>query len=104
MLNAFKIKPFNLEPIFADWQDAPLFVGNPKKDLPVDDWLAQIKAGCVERKVPREYWHKVAQHYMADNAKTRFEELKAVMKNMHGGKYCWTWKNYKIAMRNMGCA
>ncbi|KAI1795402.1 hypothetical protein LXA43DRAFT_40767 [Ganoderma leucocontextum] len=102
MLNAFKIKPFDLEPIYADWKDAPHFVGNPKKDLPVDDWLAQIKAGCVERKVPREYWHKVAQHYMADKAKARFEGLKAVMKNMHGGKYCWTWKNYKIAMRNLG--
>ncbi|KAI0705972.1 hypothetical protein C8T65DRAFT_708875 [Cerioporus squamosus] len=102
MLNAFKIKPFDLEPIYAEWKDAPRFVGNPKKDLPVDDWLAQIKAGCVERKVPREYWHKVAQHYMADKAKTRFDELKLVMKNMHGGKYRWTWKHFKIAMRNMG--
>lgn len=103
MLNAFKIKPFELEPIYAEWKDAPRFVGNPKKDVPVDDWLAQIKAGCVERKIPREYWHKVAQHYMADKAKSRFDELKLVMKNMHGGKYRWTWKNFKIAMRNMGC-
>ncbi|EJF60238.1 hypothetical protein DICSQDRAFT_88061 [Dichomitus squalens LYAD-421 SS1] len=102
MLNAFKIKAFDLEPIYAEWKDAPRFVGNPKKDLPVDDWLAQIKSGCIERKVPREYWHKVAQHYMADKAKARFDELKAVMKNMHGGKYRWTWKNFKIAMRNMG--
>ncbi|KAI0753662.1 hypothetical protein C8Q74DRAFT_1320176 [Fomes fomentarius] len=102
MLNAFKIKPFELEPIYAEWKDAPRFVGNPKKDLPVDEWLAQIKAGCVERKIPREYWHKVAQHYMADKAKSRFDELKLVMKNMHGGKYRWTWKNFKIAIRNMG--
>ncbi|KAI0742456.1 hypothetical protein C8Q80DRAFT_1108841 [Daedaleopsis nitida] len=102
MLNAFKIKPFDLEPIYAQWTDAPRFVGNPKKDLPVDDWLKQIKAGCVERKVPREYWHKLAQHYLAGQAKTRFDELKLVMKNMHGGKYRWTWKNFKIAMRNMG--
>ena len=103
MLSAFKIKPFDLEPIYAEWKDAPRFVGNPKKDLAVDDWLAAIKAGCVERKVPREYWHKVAQHYMADKAKARFDELKLVMKNMHGGKYKWTWKHFKIAMRNMGC-
>ncbi|RPD53652.1 hypothetical protein L226DRAFT_459590 [Lentinus tigrinus ALCF2SS1-7] len=102
MLNAFKIKPFDLEPIYAEWKDAPRFVGNPKKDPMVDDWLAAIKAGCVERKVPREYWHKVAQHYMADKAKARFDELKLVMKNMHGGKYKWTWKHFKIAMRNMG--
>ncbi|KAI0334300.1 hypothetical protein GY45DRAFT_95205 [Cubamyces sp. BRFM 1775] len=102
MLNAFKIKPFELEPIYAEWSNPPRFIGNPKKDLPVDEWLQQIKAGCIERKVPREYWHKVAQHYMAGKAKTRFEELKLVMKNMHGGKYRWTWKNYKIAMRNMG--
>ena len=76
MLNAFKIKSFDLEPIYADWKDAPRFVGNPKKDLLVDDWLAQIKAGCIERGVPREYWHKVAQHYMAEKAKARFDELK----------------------------
>lgn len=103
MLNAFKIVPFDLEPIYAEWKNPPRFSGNSKKDLPVDDWLQEIKAGCIERKVPREYWHKVAQHYLADKAKVRFDELKLVMKNMHGGKYRWTWKNFKIAMRNMGC-
>ncbi|KAH9856159.1 hypothetical protein C2E23DRAFT_722363 [Lenzites betulinus] len=102
MLNAFKIVPFDLEPIYAEWKNPPRFSGNSKKDLPVDDWLQEIKAGCIERKVPREYWHKVAQHYLADKAKVRFDELKLVMKNMHGGKYRWTWKNFKIAMRNMG--
>ncbi|OBZ74904.1 hypothetical protein A0H81_05164 [Grifola frondosa] len=104
MLKAFKIKPFDLEPIYASWTDAPHFVGKPKKDLPVDEWLAQIKAGCVERKVPKEYWHKVAQHYLGSDAKKRFDELRMVMKNMHGGKYRWNWKNFKVAMRNMGCA
>ncbi|OSD03854.1 hypothetical protein PYCCODRAFT_1365242 [Trametes coccinea BRFM310] len=102
MLNAFKIKPFDLEPVFAEWQNPPRFIGNPKKDPPVNDWLKQIKAGCIERKVPREYWHKVAQHYMGGKAKARFDEVKLVMKNMHGGKYRWTWKNFKVAMRNMG--
>ncbi|KAI0351230.1 hypothetical protein OH77DRAFT_963210 [Trametes cingulata] len=102
MLSAFKIKPYDLEPVYAEWTNPPKFLGNPKKDPPVNDWLKQIKAGCIERKVPREYWHKVAQHYMEGKAKARFEELKLVMKNMHGGKYRWTWKNYKIAMRNMG--
>jgi hypothetical protein len=31
------------------------------------------------------------------------EELKNVMERMHGGKYRWNWKKYKIAMRNLGC-
>ncbi|KAI0776626.1 hypothetical protein BD413DRAFT_468646 [Trametes elegans] len=102
MLNAFKIKPYDLDPIYAKWTNAPRFVGNPKKDLPVNDWLKQIKAGCIEHNVPRDCWHKVAQHYLGDKAKARFDELKLVMKNMHGGKYRWTWKNFKVAMRNMG--
>lgn len=59
MLNAFKIKPFDLEPVFESWSNPPVFVGNPKKDPSVDAWLESIKAGCVERKVPEEYWHKV---------------------------------------------
>ena len=103
MLNAFKFKPFDLEPVFAEWKDAPRFVGNPKKDLPIDEWLKTIKTGCLEHKVPRDYWHKVGQHYLDGQAKKRFAEVKLVMKNMHGGKYKWTWKHFKIAMRNMGC-
>ncbi|KAI0725541.1 hypothetical protein C8Q72DRAFT_587903 [Fomitopsis betulina] len=102
VLNAFKIKPFDLEPIFASWSDAPLFLGNPKKDPPVNDWLDQIKAGCIERRVPKDYWHKVGQHYLGAKARKRLDEVKLVMKNMHGGKYKWNWKSFKIAMRNMG--
>ena len=103
VLNAFKIKPFDLEPIFASWSDAPLFLGNPKKDPPVNDWLDQIKAGCIERRVPKDYWHKVGQHYLGAKARKRLDEVKLVMKNMHGGKYKWNWQAFKIAMRNMGC-
>lgn len=103
ILGSFKIKPFDLEPIYASWTDAPKFLGKPKKDPPVDEWLKQIKAGCIERKIPQEYWPKVAQHYMGDKAKARLNELKAVMEKVHGGKYKCTWKKYKIAMRNMGC-
>jgi len=25
------------------------------------------------------------------------------MAKVHGGKYRWNWKKFKIAMRNMGC-
>ena len=103
IVEAFKIKPFDLEPIYDSWPSAPIFHGNPSKDMPVDDWLQQIKEGCLARRVPKEYWHKVAQHYLGPHAKARFDELKAVMRNMHGGKYNWNWKRFKVAMRNMGC-
>jgi len=101
MLEAFKLKPFDLEPIYTSWSDGPRFVGNPTKDGPVDDWLSTIKAGSVERKVPQEYWHKVGQHFMGEQAKARLDELKLVMGKVHGGKYRWNWKRYKVAMRNM---
>ncbi|ESK90340.1 hypothetical protein Moror_13769 [Moniliophthora roreri MCA 2997] len=102
MLSAFKLKPFDLEPIYKSWQDGPKFTGNPKKDPPVDEWLAQIKAGCIERNVPREYWHKVGQHFMREKAKARLDELRAVMAKVHGGTYRWSWEKFKIAMRNLG--
>ncbi|KAF8153959.1 hypothetical protein B0H34DRAFT_662163 [Crassisporium funariophilum] len=102
MLNAFKIKEFDLEPIFAEWTDGPIFKGNPKKDLPVDDWLDKIKEGCVARGVPEEYWYKVAQHFMGPKARARLDELKQVIVKVHGGKYRWSWKKFKLAMQNMG--
>lgn len=103
MLEAFKLKPFDLEPIYASWTDGPRFLGDAKTDPPVDEWLKQIKAGCIERNIPNEYWHKVGQHFMGDRAKARLQELKTVMSKVHGGKYRWSWKKFKIAMRNMGC-
>ncbi|TFK69208.1 hypothetical protein BDN72DRAFT_624568 [Pluteus cervinus] len=102
MLDAFKLKPFDLEPILADWKNPPRFNGNPKKDMPVEEWLKQIKAGCIERGIPEEYWYKVAQRCMGPKAKARLDELKAVISKVHGGKYRWTWKKFKIAMLNMG--
>ncbi|KAH0834155.1 hypothetical protein J3R83DRAFT_11460 [Lanmaoa asiatica] len=102
MLEAFKIKEFDLNPIFESWANPPMFYGEPRKDMPVDEWLDKIKSGCVERKVPEEYWHKVAQHYMGPKAKTRLTELKNVMAQINGGKYRWSWKKFRIAMKNMG--
>lgn len=72
VLGAFKLQSFDLEPVLAAWTDAPRFNGNPKKDLPVDQWLKEIKAGCVQRRIPSEYWHKVAQHYMGSKARARW--------------------------------
>ena len=103
MLEAFKIKEFDLNPVFESWANPPMFYGERKKDVSVDDWLDQIKSGCVERKVPEECWHKVAQHYMGPKAKARLTELKNVMAQINGGKYRWSWKKFRIAMKNMGC-
>ncbi|KAI6041751.1 hypothetical protein EDC04DRAFT_2601527 [Pisolithus marmoratus] len=102
MLEAFKIKEFDLDPVYKEWKNPPMFYGDSKRDTSVDEWLEKIRAGCVERKVPEEYWHKVAQHYLGDKAKARLAELKNVMAQMNGGKYRWSWKKFKIAMKNMG--
>ncbi|KAG6861135.1 hypothetical protein C0995_003587 [Termitomyces sp. Mi166 len=121
VLNAFKLKPYDLEPVFATWTNGPIFEGNPKKDMPVDGWLEKIQAGCEERKIPEEYWYKVAQHFMGPRAKARYicksnlghsteesrdldrlDELKAVIIKIHGGKYRWSWKKFKVAMQSMG--
>jgi hypothetical protein len=71
VLEAFKIKPFDLGPVLEQWKDGPIFKGNPKKDPPVEEWLEKIKAGCVERNIPEECWHRVAQHFMGKKAKKR---------------------------------
>ena len=104
IVEAFKIKPFDLEPVYSTWPSAPVFQGNPSRDMPVTDWLQQIKDGCKARGVPKEYWHKAAQHYLGPQARARFDELKAVMRTLHGGRYSWNWKRFKVAMLNMGCA
>ncbi|KAL1744264.1 hypothetical protein HDZ31DRAFT_39064 [Schizophyllum fasciatum] len=102
MLNAFKLKGFDLEPVYAEWKDGPTFTGDPKRDKPVDEWLEEIKAGCKARNVPKECWHKVGQHFMGEKARARLDELKSVMAKVNGGSYRWTWEKFKIAMRNMG--
>ncbi|TCD62792.1 hypothetical protein EIP91_006410 [Steccherinum ochraceum] len=102
ILDKFKVKEIDLEPIFASWTTAPIFNGNPKRDLPVVEWLEQIKAGCKQRNIPRAYWHKVAYHYMGKKAKARLDEVKKVMRNLVGGKFKWNWKTFKVAMRNLG--
>lgn len=119
MLDAFRIKPFDLLPIYEEWQDGPYFNGNPK-DISVEEWLNKIKEGCIKRSVPEEYWYKVAQHFMGPRARARpvgflsrissnltvhhrLDELKQVIHKVHGGTYRWTWKKFRIALLNMGC-
>ncbi|EPQ55657.1 hypothetical protein GLOTRDRAFT_40740 [Gloeophyllum trabeum ATCC 11539] len=100
MLDVFKIKPFDLEPVYASWPDAPTFNGG--KGQSVDAWLDQIKDGCTARKVPEEYWYEVAQHYMGPHARARLDAFKRVLYQMNGGGYRWTWKQFRAAMCNMG--
>lgn len=97
-------KPFDFEAAMAEWKDPapPVFKGNSKKDPVVDAWLDQIKAGCSERKIPKEYWHLVGQRSLGSKAKARFNEVDQVMMKMHDGKYKWNWKRFKVAMKNMG--
>lgn len=94
---------FELEPVLAAWTDAPRFVGNPKKDPAVDSWLAQIEAGCTERRVPKELWPKVGRHFMGAKAQKRLQEVERVMQCMHGETWVFKWKTFVVAMKNMGC-
>ncbi|KAL4244366.1 hypothetical protein ABKN59_010604 [Abortiporus biennis] len=102
IIDAFKLKPYELEPVLAEWKSGPIYKGNSRKDPSVKQWLDEIKAGCIERKIPRDYWHKVGYHFMGSKARGRMDEVKKVMRNMHGGKYKWNWKAFKTAMLNMG--
>lgn len=51
MLDMFKFKPYDLEALYSEWTDGPVFIGNSKKDLAVQAWLDKIREGCIERKV-----------------------------------------------------
>lgn len=99
----FSPKPYDFTTLFTSWPDAPIFTGHLKKDGPVSDWLQKIKTGCKLRKVPKVIRHDVAEHYLNGKAKKRFESLKVVMRNLHGGKYKWDWKKFEIAMVHMCC-
>lgn len=135
MLDAFKLKPFDLEPVYASWTTAPRFLGDPKKDPPVDEWLKEIKEGCLKHNVPQEYWHtyvwpihfglvlilclgalssswgrglKQGDYRLPSGVRnlfnsSRLNELKKVMAQVHGGRYWWNWKKFKVAMNSMSC-
>ena len=98
-------KPFDFEAAMAEWKNPgpPVFKGVGKKDPIVDAWLDEIKAGCLERKIPKDFWHLVGQQSLGSKAKARFNEVDQVMMKMHDGKYKWNWKKFKVAMKNMGC-
>ena len=101
MLEALRLKPYDLEPVYVSWPDAPRYNGDSKEDPAA--WLAAIKAGCKERKVPKDYWHRVGMHFMGRRPRERLEQLGTVMQQMTNQKNVWSWKKFKIAVQNLGC-
>lgn len=101
IIDMFKAKSYDLDTLYTEWTDGPMFFGDSKKDLPVQAWMDQVKVGCIERKVPEQCWHKVAQHFMGPMAKSRLEEVKKVMAQVQGSKYKWDWKKFRVAMTSM---
>lgn len=101
MFDALKPKPYDFEPVYVSWPDAPRYNGDSKEDPAV--WLEAIKAGCKERKVPKDYWHRVGMHYMGRRPRERLDQLGTVMQQMTNQKNVWNWKKFKIAVQNLGC-
>lgn len=101
MFDVLRVKPFDLEPVYVSWKNPPIFNGKKGED-PVA-WLAAIKAGCVDRKIPKEHWYQVGRHYLGKKPRERFDELGRVMQKMTGNKHVWNWKKFKIAVQNLGC-
>lgn len=100
-------KPYDLEALYEAWKDAPVFDGkSPKPEkgrFDIDTWLDKIEEGCSSRKVPKDLWHKVAQHYLGKNACSRFLEVEKVLTNLHGGRFTWTWKTFRKALASIRC-
>lgn len=96
-------KSFDLDALCASWPEAPQFQGNSKKDMKVDVWLKAIEQGCVQRKVPKKYWHAVAQRNMGRHALERLFEVKKVMMSVTSGKFVLDWAKFEVAMRHMNC-
>ena len=100
MLDALK-KPYNLEAVYTSWPDAPRYNGKSKEDPTI--WLAAVKAGCKERKVPKEFWHRVGMHFMGCRPRERLDQLETIMQQMTNRKNVWNWKKFKVAVQNLGC-
>ncbi|KAH8832739.1 hypothetical protein DL96DRAFT_1704792 [Flagelloscypha sp. PMI_526] len=102
--DVFKLKPYNSSSFILRelWPTGPRYSGDPRKDPPVNEWLKDVKMGCKERGVPKDYWADVGICFLGKKAKTRLDEVKKVMDKMHNGKWYWNWKRFKTGMRNMG--
>ena len=95
-----------LHAVLAAWPagSAPQrFLGRPKKDLPIDEWLALVAIAARAHGIPQAFWHEVARHFMSDRARARVEELEQVMYRVYGPKWAWRWATFGVALKNMGC-
>ncbi|RPD53653.1 hypothetical protein L226DRAFT_611221 [Lentinus tigrinus ALCF2SS1-7] len=112
MFSAFSFgsRPFDLKTALESWattspeHPVPEFKGKPKrKDDPTTEvWLTAVETGCNARRVPKTQWPDVAKHFMAKKARGRVTEVEKVMRALHGEQWAWTWKNFRVAVLNMG--
>ncbi|KAI0669039.1 hypothetical protein C8Q78DRAFT_1071052 [Trametes maxima] len=113
MFSAFSfapVAPFDLPAALKAWAMTnaehlvPEFKGRPKRkdDLTPDAWLALVEKGSLARSVPKAHWPAVAKHFMGKKARSRVLEVEKVMRALHGEQWDWRWKDFKVAVMNMG--
>ncbi|KAH9856160.1 hypothetical protein C2E23DRAFT_810325 [Lenzites betulinus] len=103
-------QPFDLQTTLKEWgttspeHPVPEFKGKPKrKDDPTPEaWLNLVEKGCNARAVPKAHWPAVSKHFMAKKARGRVLELEKVMHALHGEQWTWRWKDFRVAVMNMG--
>ncbi|KAI0819825.1 hypothetical protein BC628DRAFT_1400786 [Trametes gibbosa] len=103
--------PFDLQATLKVWgtispesPTVPEFKGKPKRkdDLTPEAWLNMVEKGCNARTVPKTHWPAVGKHFMGKKARGRVLELEKVMHALHGEQWTWRWKDFRIAIMNMG--
>ncbi|PIL26231.1 hypothetical protein GSI_11986 [Ganoderma sinense ZZ0214-1] len=104
-------KPFDLAAALTSWSTSapgqpptPEFKGKPKRkdDPTAEAWLDLVEQGCTARRVPKAHWPDVAKHFMGKKPRGRVAEVEKVMHALHGEQWVWTWKNFRVAVLNMG--
>lgn len=114
MFSAFSFapaRPFDLAVALKEWSTTtadhlvPEFKGRPKRkdDPTAEAWLNLVDKGCSARAVPKTHWPAVAKHFMGKKARGRVLELEKVMRALHGEQWDWRWKDFRVAVLNMGC-
>ncbi|KAL1938297.1 hypothetical protein VTO73DRAFT_11748 [Trametes versicolor] len=113
MFSAFSFapgRPFDLAVALKEWTTTtadhlvPEFKGRPKRkdDPTAEAWLNLVDKGCSARAVPKTHWPAVAKHFMGKKARGRVLELEKVMRALHGQQWDWRWKDFRVAVLNMG--
>ncbi|KAH9886924.1 hypothetical protein C8Q73DRAFT_714028 [Cubamyces lactineus] len=103
-------RPFDLASALASWSatspdhPVPEFKGKPKRkdDPTTETWLVLVEKGCYARSVPKAHWPAVAKHFMGKKARSRVLQVEKIMRALHGEQWEWRWKDFKVAVMNMG--